>query len=645
MIDGTIRISAASPQVALANPEVNATRIIQLIESLHEAGSQIIVCPELSVTGYTCADLFHSTTLLEASEKALAAIADSTRGKQLVAIVGLPVKKSGAIYNCAAVIYDGRPVMIVPKRFIPNYNEFYEYRWFAIPGHEPSTVTIGGFTDLPFLPSGIVEAGEASIGVEICEDLWTPIPPSSHLSMAGADIIVNLSASNDLIGKHDYLRSLILQQSARCTCAYIYASSGWGESSTDLVFDPKGFIAENGTMLAESTRWHLSEVSVTADIDLLALARDRYHNRSFNQSAREDRPRAVAVRLDGFKVHTPAESLRRIDPKPFVPSSTERLAERCEEIVNIQALGLARRLDATHCRCLVAGISGGLDSTLALLVACKAFDMLSIPRSGIIGVTMPGFGTTGRTYNNAINLMKSLGVTIREISIADAVKQHFKDIGHDPSVTDVTYENSQARERTQILMDIANQSSGMVLGTGDLSELALGWATYNGDHMSMYGVNGGVPKTLVRHLVSHFADTLPDDAARAILADIVATPISPELTPADSQGNIAQKTEDLVGPYDLHDFFLYYTLRYGFSPKRIYQMACKAFDGTFDKATILHWLRTFMRRFFNQQFKRSCLPDGPKVGSVCLSPRGDWRMPSDAQSAAWLAEVDTLSAD
>ncbi len=642
MIEGTIRISAASPEVALANPAVNADRIIRLIDSLHNAGSQVILFPELSVTGYSCADLFHNSVLLDESDRAFESIVASTAGKQVIAVVGLPVRKSDALYNCAAVIFNGRPVMIVPKHYIPNYNEFYEYRWFAIPEQSPSTVTIGSLTDIPFLPYGVVKAGDARLGIEICEDLWTPIPPSCHLSISGANIILNLSASNDLIGKHDYLKSLISQQSARCNVAYIYASAGWGESSTDLVFDPKTLIAENGSILAQSSRWNLSSVSATADIDLSALNHDRLHNRSFNQSAKENAVGVSQIVLSDFKIKYSDNTLRNINPHPFVPSSTDLLDQRCEEITNIQALGLARRLQATNCRSLIVGISGGLDSTLALLVACKTFDMMSLPRTGIVGVTMPGFGTTGRTYNNAVNLMKALGITIREISIVDAVMQHFRDISHDPAVTDVTYENSQARERTQLLMDIANQQSGMVLGTGDLSELALGWATYNGDHMSMYGVNAGIPKTLVRHLVSYFADTTTDKDTGAILRDIVDTPISPELIPADDKGNIAQKTEDLVGPYDLHDFFLYYMLRYGFSPQRIFQMATQAFDGTFDKTTILHWLRTFMRRFFNQQFKRSCLPDGPKVGSVCLSPRGDWRMPSDAHASAWLAQVDSL---
>lgn len=633
------RVAAVSPEVTLGNPAANAARIINLLSSLDKRGVSLAIFPELSVSGYSCGDLFHSATLLDASVDALIAICRATTDLSVTAIVGIALRAGGSLYNCAVVCAGGRPLAAIPKRYIPNYNEFYEYRWFAIPNAAtPRQLTLGEWT-LPLSTDIIIDMGAMKVGVEICEDLWVTTPPSSRLSLAGANVIANLSASNDLIGKHDYLISLIRQQSARCQCAYIYASAGWGESSTDLVFDGKDIIAENGSLLAQSERWQLGDNSVVADIDIEALDRDRMHNRSFGQSVSTE-PHEVITVINPVAQTPPDDSIRFIDPHPFVPVSRERLADRCEEIINIQALGLARRLKATHCSTLVAGISGGLDSTLALLVACKAFDMLELPRTGIIGVTMPGFGTTGRTYNNALKLMEQLGITIRQVPIAAAVRQHFADIGHDIDTIDVTYENSQARERTQILMDIANQTGGMVLGTGDLSELALGWATYNGDHMSMYGVNAGVPKTLVRHLVSHYADTMADPETRQVLADIVDTPISPELTPAGNDGQIAQKTEDLVGPYELHDFFLYYTLRYGFKPSRIYQMALAAFDGHYDAETIQKWLRTFIRRFFNQQFKRSCLPDGPKVGSVCLSPRGDWRMPSDISSSAWLAEFD-----
>lgn len=643
MINGMIRVASVAPVVHLADPEKNADEISANVRRLAREGVSVVLFPELSLTGYSCADLFHSSLLIEDAAIALEKVAEVTAGNGVVAVVGLPCRFNNGLYNCAAVLYDGAPVAIIPKSYIPNCNEFYELRWFAMP--QPglsSAVNVGRFENVPFAAPCVIDAGCFKIGVEICEDLWAPIPPSSRLALGGADLILNLSASNDLIGKRDYLTGLIARQSAACLCAYVYASAGWGESSTDLVFDGKAIIAENGRLLAQSPRWQIEATEAVADIDLEAIARDRLHNPTFAMSSRNESVNPLVVRLHDFSPLQPDDVMREVDSHPFVPASTERLSERCEEILNIQALGLARRLDATRTRNLVVGISGGLDSTLALLVACKAFDVLGLSRNGIIGITMPGFGTTGRTYNNALTLMQTLGVEIREIPIADAVKLHFRDIGHDPEVIDVTYENSQARERTQILMDVANQVGGMVLGTGDLSELALGWATYNGDHMSMYGVNAGVPKTLVRHLVSYYAENVASEEARAVLRDIVDTPISPELTPADSEGNIAQKTEDLVGPYELHDFFLYYMLRHGFSPKRILALADVAFKEKYPHDVIVHWLKTFIRRFFNQQFKRSCLPDGPKVGSVCLSPRGDWRMPSDASSAAWLKELDGL---
>ncbi|MDE5811939.1 MAG: NAD(+) synthase [Muribaculaceae bacterium] len=624
----------------MGNVDANVAAIIDEAQKAAAKGVDVMVTPELSLTGYTCADLFHNQLLLQSVISGLEKLAHATECNSLLLIVGAPLRRGDSLFNCAVAIQAGQMVGVVPKTYIPNYNEFYEYRWFApAPKNLPAdaTITIGS-QQVPFGYNLIFNGGDAGIGIEICEDLWTPVPPSSMLTLAGANVMVNLSASNDLIGKRDYLLNLISQQSARCNAAYIYASSGWGESTTDLVFDPKAIIAENGRILAQSPRWQMATAAEVADIDIDALNRDRMHNRSFSQSAEHHNFEARFIKVT-FAATAPVDDLlRHIDAHPFVPSSVSHLAERCEEIINIQALGLARRLDATRCCTLVVGISGGLDSTLALLVACKSFDLLKLDRKGIIGVTMPGFGTTGRTYNNALKLMEALGITIKEVPIAEAVKLHFRNIGHDPELIDVTYENSQARERTQILMDIANQLGGMVLGTGDLSELALGWATYNGDHMSMYGVNTGVPKTLVKHLVKYFADN-GDEASRAILLDIVDTPISPELTPADSDGNIAQKTEDLVGPYELHDFFLYYMLRYGFSPERIKMLANKAFKGVYDEETIDKWLKTFMRRFFSQQFKRSCLPDGPKVGSATLSPRGDWRMPSDISSAPWLQNL------
>lgn len=634
MTNGFLRVAAAVPPVSPADVAANTEGIIALAGELDTKGVELAVMPEMCVTGYTCADLFHSSTLISAAADGLRRIAEASRGWRLTLVVGVPVSTGTSLLNCAAVVAAGEVRMMVAKQFLPTYNEFYERRWWS-PGPGDQTRVFG--------------CAGALVGIEICEELWTPQPPSGRAALAGAHVIVNLSASDDLIGKYDYLRGLVAQQSARCLCAYAYASAGYGESSTDLVYSGKALIAERGTMLAENDRWDPDSRYVIADIDIEAIERDRIHTTSFADSAAAagiTPALASAEERRSDPAWLPA--YRSVDPRPFVPSGADDRNRRCTEIVNIQTAGLARRLDAIRCRSLTVGISGGLDSTLALLVAVRAFDRLKLPRTGIIGVTMPGFGTTGRTYDNALSLMRGLGVTIREVPIAEAVNLHFHDIGHDPDVHDITYENSQARERTQILMDIANQTGGIVLGTGDLSELALGWATYNGDHMSMYGVNCGVPKTLVRYLVEWFADrhrAAGDIAVADTLADIVDTPVSPELLPPDADGNIAQKTEDTVGPYTLHDFFLYYTLRFGFSPTRIYHLALVAFRGTpyGDRALILKWLKVFFRRFFTQQFKRSCLPDGPKVGSVCLSPRGDWRMPSDASAALWLAEIDRLT--
>ncbi len=648
---GYLRVAAVAPSVNVADCKYNCDQIIQWIDKLEVERVKVAVFPELSVTAYTCGDLFHSSTLLDAAVAGVERIAQHTESSNMLVVVGAPLRYNNALYNCAVAIYCGEVVAVVPKTYIPNYNEFYEKRWWAsgesLP-EENATIAVGTAV-VTFGVNQLVEIAGAKIGFEICEDLWTPIPPSSRAALAGADVIVNLSASNDLIGKYSYLLGLIKQQSARCIAGYVYASAGYGESSTDLVFDGKAIIAENGVILDKNERWDTSAPVAIADLDIEAIRRDRMHVSSFADCAKYENVTPYHVETTDYIGISDVEAdltgfslMRRIDPHPFVPGSDELVDSRSEEIINIQVAGLARRLDVTYSRSLVVGISGGLDSTLALLVAVKTFDRLKIDRSGIVGVTMPGFGTTGRTYNNALTLMKTLGITIREISIVPAVNQHFADINHDPSVHDVTYENSQARERTQLLMDIANQVGGMVLGTGDLSELALGWATYNGDHMSMYGVNAGVPKTLVKYLVRWFAQQTENEEERAALIDIIDTPISPELIPADEKGDIKQKTEDLVGPYELHDFVLYYVLRYGFAPKRIFMMACKAFEGVYDSDTIRHWMRTFYRRFFTQQFKRSCLPDGPKVGSVCLSPRGDWRMPSDASAALWLRECENL---
>ncbi len=630
MTNGFVRIASASPKVEVANVDYNVAEILATADVLSRKGVEIAVFPELSITAYTCADLFHSSLLLDEAMRGLERIKEWSRSHTMHLIVGLPVRRGGAVYNCAAFVHDGQ-ADIVEKTYIPAYNEFYERRWFSPSSHEVPVANL-------FESHGVV------IGVEICEDLWVAVPPSSRYALAGARIIFNLSASDDLIGKYGYLKSLVVQQSARCIAAYAYASAGAGESSTDLVFTGKNLIAENGTLLAESDMWSTRAGHYAiADIDVEALARDRFHTTTFADCARNEGviPVSEVVCTSPYDFSYDL-AYRSISRTPFVPYDNDEIDDRCSEIINIQTAGLAQRLSAIKCRRIVVGISGGLDSTLALLIAANTFDLLGYDRNGIVAVTMPGFGTTDRTYNNALKLMECLGVSIKEISISAAVTQHFRDIGHNSEVHDATYENSQARERTQILMDLANKESGIVLGTGDLSELALGWATYNGDHMSMYGVNAGVPKTLVRYLVGWFADNASSDIEQRILRDIIDTPISPELLPAEADGSIAQKTEDLVGPYELHDFFLFYTLRFGFSPRRIYFLARKAFDGAYSNEVLLKWLRVFFRRFFNQQFKRSCLPDGPKVGSVCLSPRGDWRMPSDANPSIWLREVDSL---
>lgn len=643
---GYFRVRALSPITEVADINNNSDIICNAIKDAADADVDMLVLPELCITGYTCADLFENRLLIEAAKKSLLRIRDFSKDyKSLLTFVGIPLLYRGALYNCAAAICAGEVVAIIPKRYLPNYNEFYEKRWFASASTLPegSTIDLCG-ENIPFGCDILIKHNGALIGAEICEDLWTAIPPSCHAAIAGAQVIANLSASNELIGKHAYLKQLIAQQSARCRCAYVYASAGCGESTQDLVYSGNAIIAESGKILAESPRFTCSELCETRDIDLQIIDHDRAIGGSFADAfAFNDKPH-FRIEETKSKDNTDRNDslLRNINPYPFVPRDDSKRASRCAEITAIQTEGLMRRLRATGCKSAVIGISGGLDSTLALLVTVNAFDRLGLPRKGITGVTMPGFGTTKRTHSNAEVLMNRLGITVREIVIDKAVRQHFADIGHDENVHDVVYENSQARERTKILMDIANQTYGMVIGTGDLSELALGWATYNGDHMSMYGVNASIPKTLVRYLVKHYADASPDSELRKTLLDIIDTPISPELTPADEQGNIAQKTEDLVGPYPLHDFFLYNMLRYGFGPLKIYRLACIAFADEFTKETIAKWLKVFIRRFFNQQFKRSCLPDGPKVGSICLSPRGDWRMPSDVKSRLWLAQAELI---
>ena len=639
---GFVKVAAAVPLVQVADCFYNIEKIEGLMRQASEKGVQIIAFPELSVTGYTCLDLFAQQTLLNGAEEALLQLVSNTADLDILTIVGVPLRTENRLINAAVVFQKGAIRGVVPKTYLPNYKEFQEQRWFTSATElRESTISIGE-EEYPMGSHLLFRSGRLTAGIEICEDLWVPVPPSSLLAMEGANIIFNLSASNELIGKHAYLRSLICQQSARCMAGYVYASSGFGESSTDLVFAGNGIIAENGNLLAESPRFTMEEQLVISEIDIETLQNDRQVNTSFMYGT-SGLPKEKAQVVD-FQVRIPdGFSLTRpVDPHPFTPSG-EALKERCEEIFHIQVAGLAKRLVHAHAQTAVVGISGGLDSTLALLVTVMTFDALKMPRGQIIGITMPGFGTTDRTYTNACDLIRSLGVTLKEIPIKEACLQHFRDIDHDPSVHDVTYENSQARERTQLLMDVANQKNGLVIGTGDLSELALGWATYNGDHMSMYGVNGSIPKTLVKYLVEWVANHKVDDASRLTLLDIVDTPISPELIPADENGNIKQKTEDLVGPYELHDFFLYHFLRFGSHPSKIYFLAQKAFAGIYDNATVKKWLYTFCRRFFQQQFKRSCLPDGPKVGSVSLSPRGDWRMPSDAVSRLWLEEIERIN--
>lgn len=636
---GFVKVASAVPTVKVADCRHNAGQMAEMIADAANQNVEIIIFPELSITGYTCGDLFAQSVLLEEAEKSLEWLVAETQSLPVISIVGIPHPHNGSLINAAVVFQSGKILGVVPKTFLPNYKEFYEKRWFASALQTPECVTSICGQRVPMQRDMLFATGNTTFGVEICEDLWSTIPPSSFLSLEGAEIVFNMSADNDCVGKHSYLRNLVKQQSARCIAGYVFSSCGFGESTTDVVFAGTSIICDNGSIIAEGERFAMDRRMTAGEIDVESIRNDRRVNTTFAESRGLHSRQAVTI--DALPQTPSALNLTRtVNPLPFVPSGS-KLDSYCEEIFAIQSTGLAQRFAHTYAETAVIGISGGLDSTLALLVAVNTFDKLHKDRKNIIGVTMPGFGTTDRTYTNALCLMKSLGVTIREISIKDSCIQHFNDIGHDINVHDVTYENSQARERTQLLMDIANQRNGMVIGTGDLSELALGWATYNGDHMSMYGVNASVPKTLVKHLVAWIANRLDDETAKTTLLDIVDTPISPELIPADKNGNIKQKTEDIVGPYELHDFFLYNLLRHGFSPKKIFALAQIAFDGEFDNATIKKWLTTFCRRFFNQQFKRSCLPDGPKIG-LSLSPRGDWRMPSDATSRLWLDECEKL---
>lgn len=634
MKNGFVKVAAATPDIRVADVEFNTQNIINTMEEAQKNGAKILVFPELCVTGYTCSDLFDHSVLLKASRKALLEIAENTNDKDMLVFVGAPLEVNGKLYNVAAAMNQGEIIGFTTKTFLPNYGEFYEMRQFTPGPQTVREITFEG-KKIPFGPQILFQAEgmeELVVAAEICEDVWSPVPPSIQAALEGATVIVNCSASDETIGKDTYRRALISGQSARLISGYIYANAGEGESTTDLVFGGHNIIAENGTILKESSRY-VNEI-IYSELDLQRITGERRKNTTFQPLDEE-----TLVRVPFTVEETKTFLTRTFPKKPFVPSDEQTRAQRCEEILTIQAMGLKKRLAHTNARTAVVGISGGLDSTLALLVTARAFDMLGRDKKDIIAVTMPCFGTTDRTYQNACEMSKKVGATLIEVPIADAVNVHFRDIGHDPEDHSVTYENCQARERTQVLMDIANKTWGMVIGTGDLSELALGWATYNGDHMSMYGVNASVPKTLVRHLVKYAADDTKDEALKNVLYDVLDTPVSPELLPP-KDGDIAQKTEDLVGPYELHDFFLYFMLRFGYEPSKIFRIACMTFDGEYDKETIFKWLETFCRRFFSQQFKRSCLPDGPKVGTVALSPRGDWRMPSDACVAVWMRDLE-----
>ena len=638
MRDGFISVAAGTPKIRVADCRYNAEQTFQMMRAAEKAGVKVLVLPELGLTGYTCGDLFYQDTLLKSAEEALATVLEATRNLEVVTAVGLPVRVKDRLYNCAAIIQKGIILGLVPKVHLPNYGEFYEKRQFT-PGPEDwgTYVSLCGQGDEIFFQAGQIfrceNIPELTLGFEICEDLWSPEAPSIQMAQAGAAIIGNLSASNDLIGKDAYRRQLVTMQSAKLLCGYVYASAGEGESTTDVVFGAHQIVAENGTLLGEK---RFENGLLISEIDVQKLAYERRRTQMLEQRSA---PGGIVFSL------TPSETklTRYVAPQPFVPEGKEDRDERCREILMIASLGLKKRLEHTGAKTAVVGLSGGLDSTLALLITALAMGMLNRPASDIVAVTMPCFGTTARTRSNAELLAERMGATLKVVDISQAVRRHFADIGQSMENHDVTFENGQARERTQVLMDIANQTGGLVIGTGDLSELALGWCTYNGDHMSNYAVNASIPKTLVRHLVAYLArdNAEKDQALHDVLEDILDTPVSPELLPA-VQGEISQRTEDLVGPYELHDFFLYYMLRWGFPPRKIYRLAVYALGKTYSRDVILKWLKTFYRRFFSQQFKRSCVPDGPKVGSAALSPRGDWRMPSDASAALWMAELETL---
>lgn len=635
MKSGFLKVCAVSPRVTVAGVQSNLNAALQEIEKANKNKVQILVFPELFLSGYTCGDLFLQTALQDACKSALTAVCRATENSALVVVIGLPLKFGASLYNCAAVVQNGMVVAVIPKTYIPNYNEYYEKRWFASGDGVNGTIKLNG-QEVPFGQTLVRLSDDAVIGVEICEDLWTPSTPGTSLALSGANIIVNLSASNEVVTKNDYRKNLIRMQSAKDFCAYIYASAGVGESTTDLVFSGACTAAENGALLSEGERFAFNGSMAEACIDIEKLNAERAHNTSFTDAAKKLKEKlsevSTPVEVSDLEYN---EVNRSFDPHPFVPSDSAEKDERCREILSIQSHALAKRMSHIGAKKAIIGISGGLDSTLALLVTARALKILNLPNENMICVTMPGFGTTDRTYQNAVDLIHAFGATFMEISIRNAARGHMADIGHDESVHDITYENTQARERTQILMDLANKHGAVLVGTGDLSELALGWCTYNADHMSMYGVNAGVPKTLVRHLVRNEAQQLPEEISK-ILNDILDTPVSPELLPPDENGNIQQKTEETLGPYEVHDFYLYHFLRFGTRPEKLLFMASRAFAGIYTEEQLKNWLKLFVRRFFTNQFKRSCLPDGPKVGSVSLSPRGDWRMPSDADCSVWL---------
>lgn len=646
MRHGFVKVAAATPTVKVADTTFNTEQIIELIHKAAKEEVRVLVLPELCITGYTCGDLFLQNALLTSAKESLVKIIRATKNLNMVVVVGLPVMKLGNLYNVAAVIFEDKLLGIVPKVNVPNYSEFYEARYFGVGNQKVEYVDILDEKHVPFganLLFRCMDMQDFVLAAEICEDLWVPIPPSSRHALAGATMIANTSASNETTGKDMYRRDLVRVQSASTMSTYIYASAGEGESTSDVVFSGHNIIAENGTILKEAPRF-INDLTIT-EVDIQKIVSERRRMSTFCTSSDENYTFVDFTFTDHKNQGLLETSLtRKFDKTPFVPSNKDSCNKRCEEILNIQALGLKKRLMHIGCKHAVLGISGGLDSTLALLVIAKAYDMMGLERSNIIAVTMPCFGTTDRTYNNAVSLTNKLGATLKEIPIKEAVLLHLRDIGHDVNVHDITYENAQARERTQILMNVANQVGGIVIGTGDMSELALGWATFNGDHMSMYGVNSSVPKTLVRYLVDYYAETLDDTDLKDILLDVLDTPVSPELLPP-KDGEISQKTEDLVGPYELHDFFMYYVLRFGFTPSKIFRIARIAFSGEYDDSVIYKWLNTFYRRFFSQQFKRNCLPDGPKVGSVAVSPRGDLRMPSDASSVVWLKDLEQIKSD